>query len=456
MYLRIFNEVFFSATEAIIILLFYIILNNDKDFVKKSLTKIIVFVVLYTVFSYWVTQFTPPGIHSLIIIMFMIFSLNMMTKSSFINTFITILFVLICFLATEYFVKLLFIAWGNFNTLSIINNQYIRFEFGMLTRVLQTIIVAIGFKFEKAVLKQTKVNNKNSHFPYMLVGIVLMGTFFFSVDYVLVNKSNIILYEILLLVIFLMYLSLGYFVYKEKKELIKKEYKYKLQEQYIEHLNTVINVIRREKHDFSNHINTINALCVLNKPDDLKLERIKQYLHKLNYNLKSIYHFYNTGNDYIDGLLAVKSNEAFEKNINLDVDFEKPLDILNIESYDLVNVFENIINNAFEALDRCNKKDKAISVIGFIEGEEYNLCIANNGPKILDKHKDKIFKNGFSTKEEDKDNHGLGLYNVKKTIEKNEGSIEIYSSEIETKFAIKFKIISHESDSSKKYQTNSA
>jgi sensor histidine kinase regulating citrate/malate metabolism len=191
---------------------------------------------------------------------------------------------------------------------------------------------------------------------------------------------------------------------------------------------------------------------MLNKEDSV--ERIRSYLDKLVHNLHSSYHYYNTGDEYLDGLLAVKSNFAFTHNIHLDVDFEEPINNLAVDSYDLISIISNIIDNGFEAiLSQKDNIDKVMSICSYVEDDLFQISIANNGPPIPTGCIDKIFENGFSTKSENKEDHGLGLFITKKLVTKNKGNIMVSSSDIETQFLITFKIekVKHGEISKKNY-----
>ncbi|MBF8983955.1 GHKL domain-containing protein [Lutibacter sp. B2] len=283
-----------------------------------------------------------------------------------------------------------------------------------------------------------------------------MGIFIFSINYVVSTNVDVISYEVLLFSIFTIFIFLGILVFKEKENLLKIDHKYKLQKEYIKNIEAINNVIRREKHDFSNHINTIHAMCILNKTNTI--ERIKLYLDKLSTNLKTSYHYYNSGNDYIDGLLAVKSNIAFNKCIHLDIDFEILLNTLSIDSYDLIGIVSNIIDNSFDALiEDLTNTNKIISFSTFVEDNQLCISVSNNGPMISKENIETIFENGFSTKKNNKEDHGLGLYIVKQLITKNNGEITVSSNKHETEFLIKFNMEKNKNGefSPKHYQLNS-
>ena len=101
-------------------------------------------------------------------------------------------------------------------------------------------------------------------------------------------------------------------------------------------------------------------------------------------------------------------------------------------------IISNIIDNAFDSFTASEKKNnKAISLCTYIDNDEYIISIANNGPKIPENIISKIFENGFSTKKQ-KTERGFGLYIVKSIVKKYDGSIQVFSSDDETQFIIKF------------------
>ena len=76
------------------------------------------------------------------------------------------------------------------------------------------------------------------------------------------------------------------------------------------------------------------------------------------------------------------------------------------------------MNNAVEELSKANKGYISIE---FTQGEEYFQIIVENSLSLASKNKDNL----LLTEKEDKKNHGLGLNNVRKTVEENNGKIDI-------------------------------
>ncbi|MCR4436463.1 MAG: ATP-binding protein [Clostridiales bacterium] len=267
----------------------------------------------------------------------------------------------------------------------------------------------------------------------------MMGFFLICSNYATSSGKSIVLYNILLFVIYLLYIALAFFDLKERSRLVGLQNKLKLYEEDVKNLEGIINIIRREKHDFLNHINTVFALTKLNKPDSL--ERIGAYLQKLTNNLQSSYKFYNTGNDFVDGLLAIKSNTCYENNIELIVDIEDELTYADVDESDLPTIIGNILNNAIEAVMSEPGSHRYIAINTYVEEDNYYISIANNGPAIPEKILDTIFENGFTTKQNNSIDHGYGLFITMQYVKRNGGRITVESTDERTEFLIEFKAV---------------
>ncbi len=374
----------------------------------------------------------------------MVFVLGFITSSNLTHSFIVCIQIMMFFIVTEFIISIFFSVFQNISVAGIINNPKAKFHMSIAVKAIQCIIIVLIYKnkkFEKIICQRSLSKFNNFIVNYFLLGNFLMAIFIFSMNYANSFKNNILMYEVLSFLIFLIFIILGALDFKEEKKLLQINNKYKLQQEYIKNIETVIDIVRREKHDFINHINTVYALCMLNKPD--ALQKIKDYLNKVVDNLQFSYHYYNTGNDYIDGLLAVKSNFAFNHNIHFDVYFENLLDHVDMDDYDLITVLGNLIDNSFESLlSEPNHDGKVVSVYGYIEDENYYLSVSDNGPEISDDLIEKIFEKGYSTKKLNSNNeeHGFGLYIIKNIIKKNKGTIMASSYKEETEFLIKLNI----------------
>ncbi|QGU94930.1 GHKL domain-containing protein [Clostridium bovifaecis] len=429
-----------SIMEALNIALIYLGVVQKVHYFKEEKLKIALFIILYSIFSAWASIGIPNGYHSVLIILLSIIVLSILTSTRMTISSIGVLASAIYFLIVEITIMLLASGITGINFFNAEEFQRVRYIFTVIVKILEMIfVILIMYKRKNHILKLSYRDIEEGNFVYWFLGMFLMGLVVLSVNFINSNKVDMLLYNILLFLIFLFFIVIGIIDYRKKVELINIKNKFHVREEYINNLEAVVDIIRKEKHDFANHINTVYAICILNRENST--ERIKDYLKSITDNLQSSYKFYNTGNTYVDGLIAVKSNYAFENNIYLDVDFETSLEALEINDNDLVAILSNILDNAFHAvLSEPKEKKKIVSVYGYIESNKYYLSIANNGPMISEEAKGKIFKKGFSTKVYNKKEHGFGLFIVEQLIRKNEGEIMFSSSEEETEFLFILKV----------------
>lgn len=120
-------------------------------------------------------------------------------------------------------------------------------------------------------------------------------------------------------------------------------------------------------------------------------------------------------------------------------------DALFIEGYDikLFQLWSNIIKNAIESLDQY--RDRGIIKISSESFEESIIIrISNNGPKIPEEIRTKIFEKFFTTKAA-RNGSGLGLSIVRSTLEDHEATMDLISDDDWTTFSFTFKKLNYTS-----------
>ena len=127
--------------------------------------------------------------------------------------------------------------------------------------------------------------------------------------------------------------------------------------------------------------------------------------------------------------VVVEVAEAVKKDIVFIIRVNDLLHI-NIKNEDLVVLLSNLLNNAIEACEQC--KDKRVIKLKFmIENDDMILSVKNtyNAP---------IIKRGGSlvTAKKEKEEHGIGIKNVIKVVEKYHGTYAIQNDDKEFMFSI--------------------
>lgn len=419
-------------TENVLLISTYYATLYNKKVNIEIIIKIFLFSVLSSFFTFWSTYNIPFGYHTFAVTLFIVFLISILDrKHFFLPIFRTVLLIFTSYICFEIF---LIITIKPFLDAPLSEFYYFVSILAKFLILIFTHVYNQKFKLADFIKNLSLVDT------YLLSCLFILEVLLVTINSIMNKQENyIIIYEILLLTLFLGFVIIICINFKKIVNLEKVKSKYVLQQEHVHNLESLISIVRKEKHDFANHINTVYAICLLNKPNSV--DRIQAYLSKIGSDLKVGYQINDTGNDYLDGLLAVKSNVAFEKDINFEVSIEVSIDVLDIDDTDLISIVSNIVDNGLEALLSTNMEDnKVISIATYIEDDIYHLSIANNGPVIDDETKKNIFQRGFSTKTYKKSDHGYGLYIVKQLVEKYRGTIDVLSNEFETEFMIKFEL----------------
>ncbi|OBR90279.1 sensor histidine kinase DcuS [Clostridium ragsdalei P11] len=391
------KEIILDGIEALLFLGIFETLYNEKKFVMNNKIRTTLFCIVYIFVTYWSTFYIPDVYHTLFLSIFDILLLSCITKIKiYYSTVVYCLFVTII-LATETFVEIIEMFIFNVNINQVfLRSEYVRI-FLSFSKILQITVVVILLKFNFYFTK-LKLFEKEGHvFSNLIIEIGVVTLFVYSVNLSIFDIKSIQTYNILIFTVYFVFLILKFKNLKEKQTLVNINAKYKVQESQIKNMEEIISIIRQEKHDFANHINVIQGLCMLNKPNTV--ERINDYVLKISDTVHSSFKYLDTGNDYIDGLLSIKNNHAMKNNIDFEVMIDEPFDLIKIRQDELISIISNLVDNAFEAFQSKIYTDyKEIAVSTFREHEDFCIEVADNGDAISENMRKKIFDKGFSTK----------------------------------------------------------
>ena len=182
-----------------------------------------------------------------------------------------------------------------------------------------------------------------------------------------------------------------------------------------EHLNQMYRSLsdEREKqkarsHDYMNHLNVMLMLAHEGKID----EQIRYIEEQLGKEVQTV-DIIDTGNTLINAVLNIKYLEAKEKGIIIPFIADN-LKGIKISDSDLVTILTNILDNAIEAVQKCDEKRIVFKII-----KDYNTLIIDSTNPYTGTITD---EDRLITSKEDKKNHGFGLANIKNTVKANNGN----------------------------------
>lgn len=169
---------------------------------------------------------------------------------------------------------------------------------------------------------------------------------------------------------------------------------------------------KRFRHDILNHL-----ICIQDQMRRGHYLEAETYVSNVLNNLDAIRGMqYDVGNEVVNVLLNYYLLPVREQcNIGIDGYLGN---LEHISQMDLCTIISNLLKNAVEAVD----KDGEIAV-HIVRKEKYVQVDIHNSCKTMPQ----ISRmEEIKTSKADKENHGYGLDNVKKTVEKNHGKFQYY------------------------------
>lgn len=190
-------------------------------------------------------------------------------------------------------------------------------------------------------------------------------------------------------------------------------------ELYISELEKVMDTIKSSRHDIMNHLHVISGLI------DMEMySEVSAYLKQLNIEFQPLDLSVRVKNPIL--LVLFHSKWELAHSMNIEMSFETDWhDYNRIESFDLVKIYANLLDNALEATHLYSgQQPKHIRVICRALGNKYVFAVENTA-LLLPEEQAGMFQRGYTTKENGKSIRGNGLTIVKNTVEKYEATEKV-------------------------------
>jgi len=225
--------------------------------------------------------------------------------------------------------------------------------------------------------------------------------------------STISLFSVGLLGVFMIYIKN---TNEKMEQLIDSERKLKdMHIKYYEALLEKEEDTRRYRHDLNNHLICLSELVKSEKPD-LVIDYVGRMQNQMNNIQKKCY---IVGNEVIDAMLNYYLPKVGE-DVKISV-IGRFIVGLEVDNVDLCTIFSNLLQNAVEAIMIESMNAKKLQVM-IQQGKDYSqIEIVNSVSSVYEERKEDFLK----TQKADKRNHGIGLQNVKDTIDRNGGRFNI-------------------------------
>lgn len=195
-------------------------------------------------------------------------------------------------------------------------------------------------------------------------------------------------------------------------------------EQAYAQLSDLNGTLRAQRHDFMNHLQVVYSLMEMGEYPEAQayIETVYQDIQRVSRTLK-------TAIPALNALLASKLSECEERNVAATLRIGSAYADMPVPDWELCRVFSNLIDNALDAVKGSRRAELRIEIGETLH--DYGFIVSNNGPRIPDALRERIFAEGFSTKG---DGRGMGLAIVMGILSEYDGRLTVQSDGAETRF----------------------
>lgn len=276
-----------------------------------------------------------------------------------------------------------------------------------------TILLIVTYK----IFVKNNISIENKIIDYKEISIVLINILIITLLVKYFYSHLMITIEILLFILFILIINLyfTYIILKKYKNMKFLEYQYN----YNPIIDELIANLRAKEHEYKNHLNMLYALVQVSNPKDIK-NKVMEYVGQVN-SEDTLNKLLRIDNSIIKAVLYSKVIEAEKKEYNFQYEITSELENTNLTQDEITVILSNLINNAFESVEKCD--NKYVELIIEEDDDEEIIEIKNTVSGLQEEDLDKIFKRGVSSKGK---NRGFGLYNIKNIVEKHKGIIQPY------------------------------
>lgn len=193
-------------------------------------------------------------------------------------------------------------------------------------------------------------------------------------------------------------------------------------------LETLNGTLRKQRHDFMNHLQVVFSLTELEEYGEAM-----QYIERVYGDIQRVSSILKTSIPAINALLSAKQTDCAERGIRFETEISSAWEGMPVSGWEMCRIFGNLIDNARDAiLDAGSPEGKRIRISLKETPGAFAFSVANNGPRIPERHIPTLFTPGFTTKSE---GHGSGLSIVQDIMDAYGGRITVESSDSITVFS---------------------
>ena len=199
------------------------------------------------------------------------------------------------------------------------------------------------------------------------------------------------------------------------------------QDAYHDDMNTFMNVVRSQRHDYNLHVQTVASLIAQEKWDECR-----EYVNALVHDTREMNAVLPVKDPAVAALIHNYRVLAFRNGVTLTTDIRDDMTNVVTSAYETNKIIGNLLQNA---LDELASREGAgnIDLMIFKRGEYVLVRVSNPvaDPEAFKKKQDELFRQGFTTK---RGHDGVGLSSIKALAESKGGGVTCWLEDDTVRF----------------------
>jgi sensor histidine kinase regulating citrate/malate metabolism len=193
----------------------------------------------------------------------------------------------------------------------------------------------------------------------------------------------------------------------------------------LEAMEKLNNTLRAQRHDFLNHLQVVYSLIEMEE-----YQEANRYIDKVYGSITSVSRVLKTASPAINALLQVKLAACEKQGIRVTLNINSAWKNLPMPAWEMCKVLSNLIDNAMDAVRE--RGEGGLRICLDEDLHTLRFAVADSGAPVPEALRTSLFDAGVTGKTE---GHGMGLYIVRRTLERAGGGIAVTSDADETVFS---------------------
>lgn len=196
---------------------------------------------------------------------------------------------------------------------------------------------------------------------------------------------------------------------------------------YNKTLSIMYDSIRGFRHDFSNFIQALDGYVKVNNIEGIQKMSASIVQECKNVNNMEILDPQIINNPAAYSMITNKYYLAQENNVTMNIEVTADLKSVEEYNYEFCRILGILLDNAIEASKNTENKIVNVKIFNDQKLKRKLVKIENTYDTSFDIDMDKLFDKGYTSKNDTKNEHGLGLWTVKRILEKNH-KLDLYTN----------------------------